>query len=60
MPLTFFFLANKHQTSCEDVFRDAVTEAANLGVNAYFNKAIHNTGTTMRPGSEINNTNIIY
>jgi hypothetical protein len=30
--LAFFLLANKHQTSYEDVFRHSVSEAAKLGV----------------------------
>jgi len=48
--LAFFLPANKHPTSCEDVFRHTVSEAAKLGVNVFptivfadFETAIHNT-----------------
>src|SRR5215831_8911706 len=53
-PLAFFLLANKHQTSYEDVFRHTVSEAAKLGVNVFptivyadFETAIHNAVTTV-------------
>jgi len=53
-------MANKHQTSCEDVFRDAVSEAAKLVVNVFptivyagLNTAIHNAVTTIWPGCEV-------
>jgi len=59
VPLAFFLLANKHQTSYEDVFRHEVSEAAKLGVNvfptdvfAHFEIAIHNAVTTVWPGYE--------
>jgi hypothetical protein len=54
VPLAFFLLANKHQTSYEDVFRHPVSEAAKLGVNVFpaivyadFGTAIHNAVTTV-------------
>ena len=59
MPLAFFLLSNKHQTSYEDVFRRTVSEAAKLGVNVFptivyaeFETAIHNAATTVWPGCE--------
>jgi hypothetical protein len=49
MPLAFFLLANKHQTSHEDIFRHTVSEAEKLGLDvcptivyAEFEIAIHN------------------
>jgi len=59
VPLAFFLLANKHQTSYENVFRNTVSEAATLCVNvqqffyADFETAIHNTATTVWPGCEV-------
>ena len=60
VPLAFFLLANKHQTSYEDVFRHTVSEAAKLGVNIFpaivyadFETAIHNAVTTVWPGCEV-------
>jgi len=60
VPLAFFLLANKHQTSYEDAFRHTVSEAAKLGVNifpaivcAHFETAIHNAVTTVLPGCEV-------
>jgi len=54
VPLAFFLLANKHQTSYEDVFRHTLSEAAKLGVNVFpstvyadFETAIHNAVTTV-------------
>ena len=35
VPLAFYLLANKHQTSYEDVFRHTVSETAKLGVNVF-------------------------
>ena len=59
MPLAFFLLAKKHQTSYEDVFRHTVSEAAKLGVNVFprivcadFETAIHNAVTTVWPCCE--------
>jgi hypothetical protein len=59
VPLAFFLLANKDQTSHEDVFRHTVSEAANLGVNIFptifcadFETAIHNALTAVLPGCE--------
>ena len=58
--LTFFLLANKHQTSYGDVFRHTVSEAAKLGVNVFptivyanFETSIHNAVTTVWPGCEV-------
>jgi hypothetical protein len=52
VPLAFFLLTNKHQTSYEYVFRATVAEAAKLGatvcpttVYADFEAAIHNAVT---------------
>jgi hypothetical protein len=60
VPLALFLLANKHQTSYEDVFRHTVSEAAKLGVNVFptivyadFETAIHNAMTTVWPGCEV-------
>ena len=60
VPLAFFLLANKHQTSYEDVFRHTVSDAAKLGVNTFltitdadFEIAIHNAVTTVWPCLEI-------
>jgi hypothetical protein len=60
VPIVFFSLANKHQTSFEDVFRHSVSEAAKLGVNVFptivyakFETAIHNAVTTVWPGCEV-------
>jgi len=60
VPLAFFLLANKHQTSYGDVFRHTVSEAAKLGTNAFpavvyadFETAIHNTVTTVWPDCEV-------
>jgi hypothetical protein len=60
VPLAFFLLANKHQTSYEDVFRHMISEAATLGVNVFptivyadFETANHNTVTTVWPGCEV-------
>ena len=59
VPLAYFLLASKHQTSYEDVFRHKVSEAAKLGVNVFptivyadFETAIHNEVITMWPGFE--------
>jgi len=35
VPLAFYLLANKHQTSYEDVFRHTISEAAKLDVNIF-------------------------
>jgi hypothetical protein len=60
VPLAFFLLANKHQTSYEDVFRHTVSEAAKLGVNVFptivhvsFETAINDAVTTVWPGCEV-------
>jgi len=60
VPLAFFLLANKHQTSYEDVFRHTVSDAAKVGVNvsptvvyADFETANHNAVTTVWPGCEV-------
>ena len=60
MPLALFLLANKHQTSYEDVFRHTVSDAAKLGVNTFltitdadFEIAIHNAVTTVWPVCEV-------
>ena len=60
VPLAFYLLANKHQTSYEDVFRHTVSEAAKFGVNvspavvyADFETAVHNAVTTVWPGGEV-------
>ena len=49
VPLAFFLLANKYQTSYEDVFRHTLSEAAKLDLNvppttvyADFETVIHN------------------
>ena len=58
--LQFYLLANKHQTSYEDVFRHTVSEAAKLGVNVFptvvyadFETPVHNAVTTVWPGCEV-------
>jgi len=58
--LAFFLPANKHPTSCEDVFGHTISEAAKLGVNVFpevvfadFETAIHNAVTTVWPGCEV-------
>jgi len=60
MPLAFFLLASKHQTSYEDVSSHTVSDAAKLGVNVFptvvyadFETAIHSAVTTVRPGCEV-------
>jgi hypothetical protein len=60
VPLAFFLLANKHQTSFEDVFRHTVSEAAKLGVNVFptifyadFETAFHNAVTTVWSDCEV-------
>jgi len=60
VPLAFFLLANKHQTSYEDVFRHTVSEAAKLSVNVFptivyadFETAIHNAVITVCQGCEV-------
>jgi len=60
VPLAFFLLANKHQTSYEGVFRHTASEAAKLRVNGFpiivyaeFETAIHNAATTVWPDCEI-------
>jgi hypothetical protein len=60
VPLAFFLLANKRQTSYENVFRHTVSEAAKLGVNvclaivyADFETAFHNAVKTGWPNCEI-------
>jgi len=57
---TFFLPANKHPTSCGDVFKHRISEAAKLGVNVFptivyadFETAIHNAVTTMWPIREV-------
>jgi len=59
-PLAFFLLANKHQTSYEDVFRHTLSEVAKIGVNVFptivyadFETAIHGAVTTLWPGCEV-------
>jgi len=59
VPLAFFLPANKHQTSCDDVFRHTVSEAAKLCVNVFptivyvdFETAIHNAVTAVWPVCE--------
>jgi hypothetical protein len=60
VPLAFFLLANKHQTSCEDVFRYTASEAAKCGVDVVtidyvkFETAIQNAVKTVWPGCEVN------
>jgi hypothetical protein len=61
VPLAFFLLPNKHQTSYGDVFRYTISEAAKLGVKVFptivyadFETAIHNAVTTVWPGCEVN------
>ena len=61
VPLVFFLLGNKYQTSYEDVFRHTASEAAKLGANVFptifyadFETAIHNAVTTGCPGCEVN------
>jgi len=58
--LAFFLLANKHQTSYEDVFSHTVPEAAKFGVNVFptivyadFKTAIHSAVTTIWSGGEV-------
>jgi hypothetical protein len=60
VPLAFFLVTNKHQTSYEDVFRRTVSEAAKLGVDVFptivyavFETAIYNAVTTAWPGCEV-------
>jgi hypothetical protein len=60
MPLAFFLLNNKHPTSCENIFRYTVAEAAKLSVfvcpkivYADFKTAIQNAVTTVWPGCEV-------
>jgi hypothetical protein len=60
VPPAFFLMANKHQTSYEDVFSRTVSAAAKLGVNfslkvvyADLETAIHNAVTTVWPGCEV-------
>jgi hypothetical protein len=60
VPLAFFLLANKHQTSYENVFRHTVSEAAKLGVNVFptivyadFETAIHNAVTICGPAVKL-------
>ena len=57
MQIAFFLPANKLPKSYEDLFRLAVSEVAQLGVNAFpgivyadFEPAIHNAVTTVWPG----------
>jgi hypothetical protein len=49
LPLAFFLLTNKHQTSYEDVFRHTISEVAKLGMNVF----IHNAVTTVWPSCEV-------
>jgi hypothetical protein len=58
--LAFLLLANKHQTSYEDIFSHTVSEAEKLGVNVFpttvyadFETASHNAVTTVWPGLEV-------
>jgi hypothetical protein len=60
VPLAFFLLANKHETSYENVFRHTESEAAKLGVNvcpaivyADCETAFHNAVKTGWPNCEI-------
>jgi hypothetical protein len=60
VPLVLFLLANERQTSYEDVFRHAVSEAAKLGVNVFqtivyadFETAFRNAETTVWLGCEV-------
>jgi len=60
VPFEFFLLANKHQTSYEDVFRHTVAKAAKLGVNVFpstvnadFETAINNAVTIVWLGCEV-------
>jgi hypothetical protein len=60
VPLAFLLLANKHQTSYQDVFRHMILEAAKLGVNVFrtivdadFETAIHKAVTKVWPGCEV-------
>jgi len=60
VPLAFFLLANKHQTSYDDVFRYRVSKAATLGVevcpavvHANFETAIPTAVTTVWPSCEV-------
>jgi hypothetical protein len=54
VPLVFFLLANKHQTSYEDVLRHSVSQAAKLGGIFFSNKtAIHKAVKTVWPGCEV-------
>ena len=60
VPLAFFLLANKHQTSYEDVFRHTVSGAAKLGVNAFptivyadFETIIQNAAKRVWPCCEV-------
>jgi hypothetical protein len=55
-----FLLANKHQTSYEDVFRHTVSETAKTWCECFSNNfyadfeiAIHNAVTTVWPGCEV-------
>jgi len=60
VPLAFFLLANKHQTSYGDVFRHTVSEAAKLGGNVFptivyagLESTIHKAVTTVWSGLEV-------
>jgi hypothetical protein len=60
VPLAFFLLANKPQTSYKNIFRRSVSEAAKLGVNVFpaivyanFETAIHNAVIRVWPGCEV-------
>jgi hypothetical protein len=60
VPLAFFLLANKHQTSYEDLFRYTVSEASKCGVNVFttidyadFEPAIYSAVKTVWPGCEV-------
>jgi len=60
VPLAFFLLANKHQTSYDDVFRYRVSKAATLGVkvcpavvHANFETAIPTAVTTVWQSCEV-------
>jgi hypothetical protein len=60
VPLEFFLLAKKHQTSYDDVFRHTVSEVAKICVNIFptviyadFETAIHNAVTRVWPGCEV-------
>jgi hypothetical protein len=60
VPLVFFLLANKHQTSYGDVFRPTISETAKHGVNVFqtifyadFETAIQNAVTTVWTGCKV-------